>query len=104
MSEGEPLIKAFGNKIASDLFHKGQSRSLPRSLRQRAIDFLDVMETVDNLEDLKRRIFPPSIRLHLLKGSRAGEWAIDIHKTEGWRTTFRIESNQFADIKIEDYH
>lgn len=98
------MIKSFGNKIASDLFHKGQSRSLPRDLWQRAIDLLDVIEAVDNLEDLKKKSFPPSIRLHSLKGSRKGEWAIDVHKTAGWRITFRLESDQFVDVKVEDYH
>jgi proteic killer suppression protein len=98
------LIKAFGNKIASELFHKGQSKSLPRIFWRRAIDLLDVMEAVDNFEDLKEKGFPPNVRLHPLKGLRKGEWAIDIHKTEGWRITFRLESNQFLDVKIEDYH
>lgn len=98
------MIKAFGNKTASELFHKGQSKALPRTFWQRAIDLLDVMEAVDSLEDLKKESFPPSIRLHPLKGSRKGEWAIDIHKTEGWRITFHWESNQFTNVKIEDYH
>ena len=98
------MIKAFGNKIASDLFHKGQTKSLPRSLWMRALDLLDVMDAVDNLEDLKKKCLPPSIRLHSLKGPRKGEWAIDVHKTAGWRITFRLDSNQFFDVKIENYH
>ncbi len=98
------MIKSFGNRVASDMFHRGQSRSLPRSFWQRAVDLLDVMEAVDNLDDLKSSSFPPSIRLHALKGARKSEWAIDIHKTSGWRITFRWESNHFTDVKIEDYH
>lgn len=77
---------------------------MPRSLWQRAIDLLDVMEAVDNFDDLKAKGFPPSIRLHQLKGSRKSDWAIDIHKLEGWRITFRFESHQFVDVKIENYH
>ena len=76
----------------------------PRALWRRAIDLLDVMESVDSLEDLKDKCFPSSIRLHLLTGSRRSEWAIDIHKTQGWRVAFRWEANQFVDVKIEDYH
>ncbi len=98
------MIKSFGNKVAFDIFHKGRSRSLPQRLWQRATDLLDVMEAVDNLEDLQRNSFPPSIRLHMLKGTRRGDWAIDIHKTEGWRITFKLELNHFVDVKIEDYH
>lgn len=98
------MIKGFANKIAADLFHKGQSRALPREYWQRAIDLLDIMEAVDNLDDLKTKSFPPSIRLHQLKGSRKGEWAIDIHKLSGWRIAFKWESSQFVDVKVEDYH
>lgn len=98
------MIKSFGNKIAFEMFHKGRSKTLPRPFWQRAIDLLDVMEAVDNLQDLKDKSFPPSIRLHLLKGARKGEWAIDIQKTSGWRITFLLDVNQFVEVKIEDYH
>lgn len=98
------MITNFGNKIASDLFHSGQSRSLPRQLWQRSTDLLDIMEAVDNLEDLKTKGFPPSIRLHQLKGGRKGEWAIDIHKLSGWRITFQFQASHFIDVKVENYH
>ena len=98
------MIKNFGNKLASDLYHKGSSNGLPRQYWQRAIQLLEVMEAVESFEELKRKGFPPSIRLHPLAGKRKGEWAIDIHKTSGWRITFRFEQSEFINIKIEDYH
>ena len=98
------MIRYFGNKVASDLFHKGSSRSLPRQYWKRAIHFLDVMEAVDSFEDLKKKGFPPSIRLHPLAKDRMGDWAIDIHKTSGWRITFKFVDNEFVNVKIEDYH
>ena len=98
------MIKNFGNKIASDIFHKGKSKNLLRDLWQRAVYLLDVMEALDTLEDLKSKGFPPSIRLHKLKGPRSREWAIDIHKIEGWRITFQLEGSEFIEVKIENYH
>ena len=98
------MIKNFGNKMASELFHKGICKQLPRSYWQRAIHLLEIMEAVESFEELKIRGFPPSIRLHPLKGDRKSEWAVDIHKTSGWRITFKFEQNEFIDVKIEDYH
>lgn len=98
------MIKNFGNKTADDIFHKGISKSLPRQHWQRAIDLFDIMEAVESLEELKSKGFPPNVRLHPLKGARLGEYAIDIHKTTGWRITFKFIRNEFQDVKIEDYH
>lgn len=98
------MISYFGNKIASDLFHKGESKKTPRQYWKRAIHLLEVMDVVDSLEDLKRNGFPPSVRLHPLTQDRKGTWAIDIHKTSGWRITFSFENNEFVNVKVEDYH
>ncbi len=98
------MIKNFGNKIASDLFHRGKSKTLPRSLWQRASDLLDIMEAVDSLKDLEKKAFPPSIRLHKLVGNRKSEFAIDINKLSGWRITFQHKNSEFMDVRIEDYH
>jgi proteic killer suppression protein len=98
------VIRDFGNKTAADIFHKGRSKGLPRSLWKRAVFLLDVMEAVDSLETLKQQGIPPSLRLHPLKGDRKGEFAIDIHKTSGWRITFRFEKNKFFNVSVEDYH
>lgn len=98
------MIRDFGNKMASDLFHKGKCKGLPRQFWRRAIHLLEVMEAVENLEDLKSKGFPPSVRLHPLASERKGEYAIDIHKTSGWRITFRFIDKEFVDVKIEGYH
>jgi proteic killer suppression protein len=65
---------------------------------------MDIMDAVESFDDLVKKSFPPSIRLHQLKGDRKGEWAIDIHKTSGWRITFSFSEKSFFDVKIEDYH
>ena len=98
------MIKEFGNKTASDLFHIGQTKNLPRQFWQRAIYLLDIMDAVESLNELKAKGFPPAIRLHHLKGIRKGVYAIDVNKLSGWRITFVFEDGHFFNVKIEDYH
>jgi plasmid maintenance system killer protein len=62
------------------------------------------MEVVDSLEDLKLLGFPPRLHLHKLKGNRKDEYAIDIHKTDGWRITFKFFGTEFNEISVENHH
>jgi len=98
------VIKEFGNKVAFDLFHTGKTKKLSFELWQCAIFLLDVMDAVTSLDELQTKGFPPSIRLHKLKGDRKNEFAIDINKISGWRITFIFKNNDFYDVKIENYH
>lgn len=98
------LIKEFGNKIAFDLFHFGRTKKLPTEYWLRGTYLLDIMDAVESLDELEQKGFPPSLRLHKLKGARKGEFAIDINKLSSWRITFKFITNDFYDVKIEDYH
>lgn len=98
------MIKEFGNRVAFDLFHSGRTKKLPVELWQRAINLLDVMDAVTSLDELQRKGFPPSLRLHKLKGDRKNEFAIDINKLSGWRITFLFKESDFYDVRIENYH
>jgi plasmid maintenance system killer protein len=98
------VIKEFGNKIAFDLFHHGVTSKLPKLFWKIGLYLMEVMDVVTSLDDLKTEGFPPSLRLHKLKGDRSGEFAIDINKLSGWRITFKFIENDFYDVKIENYH
>lgn len=98
------MIKDFGNKAASDLYHTGSCKALPRNYWKRVIDLLDVMDAVESFEELTEKGFPPRLRLHRISGLRKGEWAIEIHKTGGWRITFRFKKCEFTQVKVEDDH
>jgi len=43
-----------------------------------------------------------SYRLHSLKGSRKGEWAVTVRAN--WRITFRFEEGYASEVNLEDYH
>lgn len=104
LDRGVLVIKEFGNKIAFDLFHIGKTKKLPVELWQRAIFLLDIMDAVTSFDELQKKGFSPSIRLHKLKGNRKNEFAIDINKISGWRITFIFKDIDFFDVKIENYH
>ncbi len=62
------------------------------------------MDAASSLDELQRKGFPPSLRLHKLKGDRKNEFAIDINKISGWRITFVFRDSDFYDVKIENDH
>lgn len=71
-------------------------------MHRRAKVLLTIMHATDRLDDLQVKGQPPALRLHKLKGSMKGHWAIAIDGP--WRITFKFESGEFIDVKIEDYH
>ena len=44
----------------------------------------------------------PGFRLHELKGSRKGRWAVTV--SGNWRVTFRFEDGSAIDVDDVDYH
>lgn len=44
----------------------------------------------------------PGLRLHPLKGRRAGAWAVSV--SGNWRITFAFEERNVIDVDYEDYH
>jgi toxin HigB-1 len=44
----------------------------------------------------------PGLRLHPLKGSKQGRWAVDV--SGNWRVTFCFTGIDADDVDYEDYH
>jgi len=44
----------------------------------------------------------PGLRLHELKGSRKGIWAVSV--SGNWRVTFRFKEKNVEVVNYEDYH
>lgn len=44
----------------------------------------------------------PTLRLHELKGTRSGTWAVTVQAN--WRITFRFENGDAEVVDYEDYH
>ena len=44
----------------------------------------------------------PGLRLHPLKGDRAGYWAVKV--SANWRVVFRFDGRDVRDVDLTDYH
>lgn len=98
------MIDSYGNAEAQRIFEDEKVKKLPAKLLKRALLLMDIMDNIDSLSDLKIKAFPPDIRLHSLKGSMKGRYAIDISKADGWRITFEFSDNKFVRMAVENYH
>ena len=76
---------------------KQDARVLPQRYVARIRDILSALD-----DDPFESLAVPGYRLHPLKGSRKGQWAVRVSKN--WRITFRFERGEVYDIDLEDYH
>jgi len=96
------MIKSFGDKATSDLFHGNSSskvRKSPTQILDSAIYKLDILNAATSLDNLRS---PPVNRLEALRGDYKGYHSIRINAQ--WRIIFRWEDSSAFDVAIVDYH
>lgn len=93
------MIQSFADAETERFFNTGKSRRLPRQILRRAAMRLLQLDAATTIEDLR---LPPSNRLELLKGDRAGQSSIRIN--DQWRVCFRFIDGTAYDVEITDYH
>lgn len=93
------MICNFDNKIAKDIWETDTSKSLPKELWIRAKALLTIMHSTTNMNDLKIKGQPPSIRLHKLQGDRKEEWSVTVRLP--WCITFKFKAGEFVDVKLK---
>ena len=93
------MIRSFADKETELLFATERSRRLLPEIQRRALVKLNYLDHAEVLDDLR---FPPSNRLELLRGDRAGRWSLRIN--DQWRLCFRFEGRDAFDVEIVDYH
>jgi proteic killer suppression protein len=96
------MIDSFSGKVAKDIWESNSSKSLPKELWIRAKALLTIMHSTSELNDLKIKGEPPTIRLHKLKGDRKEYWSVTIKLP--WAITFKFNDGKFLEVKIENYH
>lgn len=74
-------------------------RRFPPNIVRSAQRRLNALVLAERLEDLQ---FPPSNRLELLRGDRAGQYSIRINNQ--WRICFVWKDDGAHDVEIVDYH
>lgn len=92
-----PILR-FRHKGLERLFTHGDARGVSAVLVHR----LRVVLARLNASREPRDMDLPGLRLHELKGSRVGTYAVRVNAN--WRLTFRFEDGEPTDVDLEDYH
>ena len=93
------MIRSFKCKETEGIWQGRVSRALPREIQDRALRKLRQLDTARTTADLRN---PPSNRLEVLKGDRAGQMSIRIN--EQWLICFRWADDDVVEVEIVDYH
>jgi len=97
------MITGFRDKGTEDIFDGRASRharkSCPQALWGIARRKLDLLDSVETLEELK---LPPGNRLEALSGDRKGQYSIRINQQ--YRLCFRLTTAGPEAVEITDYH
>lgn len=97
------MILGFRDRATEDIFNGVAStaarRACPQSLWRAASRKLDLLDSVERLDELK---VPPGNRLEALSGDRRGQHSIRIN--EQYRICFRWTPSGPDDVEITDYH
>lgn len=93
------MIKSFGNKdterIWNGVFIKGFSREIQETGRRK-------LRMINNAQDLKDLMIPPSNQLEKLKGDLKDFYSIRINNQ--WRIIFKWHTGNAFETEITDYH
>lgn len=81
------------------MFNGRFSRKLPSDIQRIAERKLIMLHRAATLNDLR---VPPSNRLEVLKGDRAGQHSIRIN--DQWRICFEWRTDGVYEVEIVDYH
>ncbi len=77
----------------------GSAIRVDAQLKKRILNKLDYLDAAVNIDDLR---FPPSNRLHPLKGKLKGYWAISLNGP--WRLIFQFRNGAAYNVYYDNYH
>jgi proteic killer suppression protein len=92
------MIASLKHKGLRNLFEQDDARLIKGDQVDRLRLILSALDQASDVQDLNQ----PTFRLHPLKGSRKGVWAITVRAN--WRVTFRFNAGDARDVDLEDYH
>lgn len=99
VSHKDNMIKSFGNKTTEKIFGGERVAKLPLEIQRVAFRKLIML---DQSQDIKDLMIPPSNRLEKLKGDRKEFYSIRINIQ--WRIIFIWKNNHAYKVEIIDYH
>jgi proteic killer suppression protein len=92
------VIESFKHKGLKRLFEEDDRSKLAADMVERIRLILSALEAAGSIDDLNQ----PSFRLHQLKGSLKGYWAVTVRAN--WRIVFRFEGDKASNVDLVDYH
>lgn len=92
------MIGSISHKGLAALYYDDQTKGVKQSLVKRLRYILALLTTAYTVEDMNL----PGLKLHQLKGSFAGYYAVAV--SGNWRVIFRFEDGQAMDVDLIDYH
>ena len=92
------MIKSFLHKGLEAFFHAGSKAGIQPAHAKRLRLQLAKLEAAKGPRDMDL----PGWRLHTLKGSLKGHWAVWVD--QNWRMTFRFEHEDAVLVDYQDYH
>ena len=92
------MIKSFKHKGLQKFFETGSAAGINAVHKRKSSMRLVALDTALCIDDIDL----PGFRLHSLKGTLEGIWAIDVNKN--WRITFEFIDGDAYLVNYEDYH
>lgn len=92
------MIKSFKHKGLQQFFERGNCAGIIPAHQTKLRMRLVALDTATGIDDMRL----PGFDLHVLKGDKAGLWAIRANKN--WRITFEFSDGNATIVNYEDYH
>jgi proteic killer suppression protein len=92
------MILSFKHKGLKRLYERGDRSQIGADLVNKVENILATLDAAGTPQVLDL----PGYRLHPLKGSRKGFWAVTVRAN--WRIIFRFENGDALDVELVDYH
>ena len=91
------MIKNFRHKGLAELFERGKSRRVQRSLQRRCLRRLEALDQAESLAELNM----PGFQFHGLHGTPV---RYSIHVNGPWCITFAWQDGEALRVDLEQYH
>jgi proteic killer suppression protein len=92
------MILSFKHKALKRLYERGDRSQIGADLVNKVENILATLDAAGTPQALDL----PGYRLHPLKGSLKGFWAVTVRAN--WRIIFRFEKGDALDVELVDYH
>ena len=92
------MIRSFKHRGLKALYDGRTAKRVAPAHVEKLRDILAVLDRSRGPDDMNI----PGFRLHPLKGSLAGHWAVSV--SGNWRVTFRFDNGHAVDVDYVDYH